>query len=898
MRMVERIAAPRPPEAPTPYRFPLVMSLAPVVASLAIWAFTGSAFALIFAALGPITAIAGVLDAKLGARRTGARERVRFAEDVDAARGRIRSAHERERAALFDDAPPVRDLLAVPTDVGRWTARLTDPVLVGIGTGEVGSAVQFETVADVRGEVGCSLDDLTSEAAVLREAPILVDARLGIGIVGAGSLGLAVARGIAVALARTLSPARTWCGWSGSDDGWLTELPHPTGPTPTAAAWAVAFGERGEVAPAVLVALAEHEAALPGGCRVVVHLTPGGAAITRHPDRAARTPLRVQPVPRAAARAWAVNAAIHARRDGLVADDRALPTEVALGELGLPAPNGLAAAVGVGIAGPRLLDLVAHGPHAVVGGTTGSGKSEFLVSWVLAMASTHSPEAFTALLIDFKGGAAFARLADLPHTVGIVTDLDERNAARALDSLRAELRYRERALLDAGATDVADTPGLPRLVILVDEFAAMLAERPELHDLFADLAARGRALGVHLVLCTQRPSGVVRDAVLANADLRICLRVNNRADSTAVVGTDAAAQLAATARGRGVVSIAGSEPQPVQFALSTTADVDAVARRWSVAPPPRKPWLPPLPAVVHPEDPAAFGVLDRPDEQRREHAIWSSEHGHVLVLGTAGSGASTALAALGGPDAFWIPPDAAAAWDALAAIPAAQPRVVLLDDADALLARFAPEYRPVVIDALVALLRDGGSRFAIAARRVTADLQPLAALAPTRLFLRHASRQEVVLAGGSSDDFIANLPPGGGSWLGHRVQVALTVPPGVDRPPLIASLDDRPVALVSTRVGALAPRLAGRVIPLAEATDPAPGTVLLGDPDEWQSRWGAIAALRPTTQILLDGCSAAEYRAVTRSRELPPPLTGHPGLCWRLEPDGSAVRVRLPLTQS
>ena len=99
---------------------------------------------------------------------------------------------------------------------------------------------------------------------------------------------------------------------------------------------------------------------------------------------------------------------------------------------------------------PLALDLRVHGPHALVGGTTGAGKSEFLQSWVLGMAQALSPDRVTFLFVDYKGGSAFARCTDLPHSVGIVTDLSPAMVRRALTSLRAELRHREHLLNDKG----------------------------------------------------------------------------------------------------------------------------------------------------------------------------------------------------------------------------------------------------------------------------------------------------------------------------------------------------------------------------------------------------------------------------------------------------------------
>src|SRR5690606_24676261 len=105
-------------------------------------------------------------------------------------------------------------------------------------------------------------------------------------------------------------------------------------------------------------------------------------------------------------------------------------------------------------------------------------------------------------------------------------------------------------LRDLGVRDIGQAPALARLVIVVDEFAAMLDGFPDLHALFVDIAARGRSLGLHLILCTQRPAGVVKDSLLANCGLRMSLRVNNRADSTAILATDAAALIPATLPGR------------------------------------------------------------------------------------------------------------------------------------------------------------------------------------------------------------------------------------------------------------------------------------------------------------------------------------------------------------
>ncbi len=223
--------------------------------------------------------------------------------------------------------------------------------------------------------------------------------------------------------------------------------------------------------------------------------------------------------------------------------------------------GGLPAIVGQSTSGPIALDIRKHGPHALVGGTTGSGKSEFLQTWIMSLAATYSPDRLTFLLVDYKGGAAFAECTELPHTVGLVTDLNQHLVRRALTSLRAELHYREELLNTKGAKDQAmleqrsDPDAPPTLMIVIDEFAALVGEVPEFVNGVIDIAQRGRSLGLHLIMATQRPAGVIPDNLRANTNLRIALRVADDSDSTDVIGVKDAAYFDAGTPGRGVAKI-------------------------------------------------------------------------------------------------------------------------------------------------------------------------------------------------------------------------------------------------------------------------------------------------------------------------------------------------------
>ncbi|HYZ97599.1 MAG TPA: FtsK/SpoIIIE domain-containing protein, partial [Acidimicrobiales bacterium] len=266
-----------------------------------------------------------------------------------------------------------------------------------------------------------------------------------------------------------------------------------------------------------------------------------------------------------------------------------------------------ASPVGVAEDGVFTIDFVADGPHGLVGGTTGAGKSELLRTLVAGLAATVDPDHLTFVLIDFKGGSAFDECARLPHTVGMVTDLDQHLAERALRCLEAELRYRERVLRDAGAIDLPDylrkglAQPLPRLVVIIDEFATLKAELPEFIDSLVGVAQRGRSLGVHLLLATQRPQGAISDNIKANTNLRIALRVQEKGESSDVIDVPDAAGIPRTAPGRAYVRLGPGEVVAIQTALSTGSRHEAAPAAVDVAPfvygPSPRPPAPPLPDV-------------------------------------------------------------------------------------------------------------------------------------------------------------------------------------------------------------------------------------------------------------------------------------------------------------
>ncbi|MDT0166775.1 FtsK/SpoIIIE domain-containing protein [Actinotalea sp. AC32] len=368
------------------------------------------------------------------------------------------------------------------------------------------------------------------------------------------------------------------------------------------------------------------------------------------------------------------------------------------------------AVIGEGADGPFSIDLRTDGPHGLVAGTTGSGKSELLQTIIASLAVGNRPDEMTFVLVDYKGGAAFKDCAHLPHTVGMVTDLDGHLTTRALESLGAELRRREHQLADAGAKDIEDylagrgpgDPPMPRLLIVIDEFAALVAELPDFVTGLVDIARRGRSLGVHLILATQRPAGVVSAEIKSNTNLRIALRVTDPGDSQDVVESDVAAHIAPSNPGRAYARLGHSQLMLFQSARvggrpraeGGTATVAARVLDWSTlgtaAPAPvaradddvstptdlallvravtgatgsvgversPSPWLPALPEVVVLADhlvvtepvvgvvpPVPLGLGDLPALQRQETLTWDLAGGsHLAVAGQSRSGRSSAL---------------------------------------------------------------------------------------------------------------------------------------------------------------------------------------------------------------------------------------------------------------
>ncbi|MDR0272801.1 MAG: type VII secretion protein EssC, partial [Clostridiales bacterium] len=227
----------------------------------------------------------------------------------------------------------------------------------------------------------------------------------------------------------------------------------------------------------------------------------------------------------------------------------------------------LAATIGVDRYGePFKLDLHehAHGPHGLVAGMTGSGKSEFIIAYILAMAVNFHPNEVAFILIDYKGGGMAKSFENIPHTAGVITNLDGNGIKRSLASMRSELHRRERIFRDTSQQhnvsnidiykyqklfrDNKVNEPLPHLFIISDEFAELKKEQPDFMTELTSTARVGRSLGVHLILATQKPGGVVDDQIRSNSRFRVCLKVQDNGDSMEMLGRSEAAALVDTGR--------------------------------------------------------------------------------------------------------------------------------------------------------------------------------------------------------------------------------------------------------------------------------------------------------------------------------------------------------------
>ena len=304
-------------------------------------------------------------------------------------------------------------------------------------------------------------------------------------------------------------------------------------------------------------------------------------------------------------------------------------------------------------------DLVRSGPHGVIWGQSGSGKTVLMNTLIQSISRRYRPEEVQVVVVDFKGGSGLAVIDQLPHLVGALSDLDGPLTARAFHGIGAEIRRRERMLREHRAPDLSALPlsvKCPRTLLVIDEVAALIHQHPEWEALFEDIASRGRALGLHLLLIGQRVAGQVPRAVLANASLRMCLRIGDPSEASDILrGASASDINALVAAPAGTIAVSDG----VQLIVGQVEPLPDTPARPGVAMPL---WLPALPQRVENSASGVLALRDNPEEQSQfPLRIDDIPRGVVLASGDSSAGHSTLLGrwagAVGEESSEVLPPD-------------------------------------------------------------------------------------------------------------------------------------------------------------------------------------------------------------------------------------------------
>ncbi|WP_341957143.1 FtsK/SpoIIIE domain-containing protein [Microbacterium sp. LWH13-1.2] len=910
------IAIPAEPAPPRRPPTPFVAALVPVVAGVVLWLVTGSLFSLCFAALGPLMIVASLIDGARSRRRAHRLAEAESAEAWSSAEALLAQLHDDERQIHWHRRPDAASCLVQSPLRGLDAPEAGTEIVVGSGTARSGVRAM--------GGDGEREREFRSRCGRLENVPIAVPLGSGVALRGARPIVEAAARAVIVQMCLRFGTAQLTLIGDHLEEWGVSGFPHARAARRGSFRLGMArVGDTRLTTEATIWLLARGDE-IPEGITTVIDVV--------EPHRATvRTPEGIVEVA-AECLSHAQTVVVAESRTDAAEELDVLPAGVRLEDLVQPvSQTGLPAAIGRGERDDLILDIVDDGPHAIVTGTTGSGKSELLVSWVTAIASAHGPERVIFVLADFKGGTAFEPLRILPQVAAVITDLDEHGARRGVSSLTAELRRRETVLAAAGARDIREV-GMPRLVIVVDEFAALLQEHTDLGVVFTDIAARGRALGMHLILGTQRASGVIRDALAANCPLRLSLRVGEAADSRAVIGTDAAADLPGGVESRGLALARrpqDTEPVPLRVALTGAADLRAVSMAWAGAEAPQSPWLPALPSVLplaelsraeRGHGDLVLGRADDPDHQRQPLEVLSvgSDRG-IALIGAPGSGRTSALRALARQhsDSLWVSRDPELAWDAvlsLASGGAPRSGLVLCDDIDAQINELPIEYGQHLAQLWEQILRNGtGTTFVVTATRAAGQVGRLLDSLPRRGLLRMPSRIDHLAAGGDSDGYDRDRPPGRLRLGDREVQIVwvpeerlrstgvLGVPQSAERlawnPRSAATALVTPASSVVAEVVARAypecdvVSLSGEAPALPDSGRPM---ILIGESDAWQRHWALWQRIRSEGEVLVRAESATDLRQLAGVREIPPYAKPHAGRAWSLSGDSAPRRVVIP----
>lgn len=514
--------------------------------------------------------------------------------------------------------------------------------------------------------------------------------------------------------------------------------------------------------------------------------------------------------------------------------------------------------VGESAAQAVFLDLIEDGPHAIVVGKTGSGKTEFVKTWITALCAGYSPQSVSFLIIDYKGGTGFHNLSTLPHIHAVVTDLGHDETSRIVHSLRAELKTREKLLLENDAHDIgslADFVEISRLVIVIDEYRALLDLEPELGVIISDIASRGRSLGMHLILSTQRLSGVVSDSITANCSLRVSFAQTDKHENSLFLGSPL--QIESTSKpGRAHCVSALRNVVEFQSALTSPQQVtDLCEFAW----PHREinpPWLEPLAQIVPFEHAPSeqkiwLGLADYPEKQIQQ---WISlDATALLIVGRAGSGKTNTTKLLARQLGVNVIQSAEQLWDVVFEEENTKP--VIIDDFDFLLDQMGIEHKDELIQHVPSWLRYQRQRSQFVA-----------------LSLMEQSRYELLWQAHFQTKILletAAIP--GRACLGDVfLQIALTDAQHAEMP-VLNRLEfhlGHSYIFISRHVTKVRKILETshnlELLQPGEISESGndKATIYLGNIEQWQENYVGLTKLKNTSHVIFDSCTPAEVRSL------------------------------------
>lgn len=768
--------APAAPEPPSTVSLPLLPMLAPVVLSVVMAIMFRSPLALMMGALGPLMVLGGWWESR---RQAG----IRYAREEDEYRSAIQERSDRIRVlrrVAVEEATRAHPSVEQWAENAVWRGpRATDSLV------RVGHTLWSPPAGH----------PLAGEGAIAG-MPALVDSTAGLAFV-AGDDAKDVWRALLIQWR-----AHTSTGWVPRLDDHSGELPR-------------------EARGASLIVWVASTAEVPEECAVVIIHRQGQHAEVHTPHAA---PVSVSLDELSQARGlWALQSLAidsaqgsDARRGDTARRDQLWMTLCSEG---------------------MAIDIAAEGPHTLVWGATGSGKSQTVVTLVMSLAMAYTPQQLVCVVIDFKGGAGLRPLMNLPHTIGCVTDIGHSPSTRALRGLRAELVRREELLAVHGVAECSALSGdieLPRLVVVIDEVAWLFTNHPEWAEGLQDVVARGRSLGVHVILSTQRVAGVIPRAMLANISLRLCGRISD-AGELAEWMPDAPASLVATMRHSrlGQVALSGALQPPVLLEVSAEPLVIPVG-----APSAWRIWVDPLPSVS-PWARGQWALEESEDSQEHTFAPDPLELGAVLVIGDRHSGRTGAARALGAlARAVVLAPAHPAGLYACLREHSGTQTAVVIDDCDAIIAKAGAEGEAFLLECL----QDYKGPLVVVCRPHHRLARHLSRLAPQTLVMSMAKPEDRDLWGASQ-----RTAPGSARWKGREIQVLYPAP---------------------------------EIMPWVPACTPSEPPVMVLDSESSSAQWQCAVAASRHTDVVFSHLNHRQVRMDSAGHLWVPPLELPEGYVW------------------